>query len=230
MIRICSTLLLSFVIFSLFLLGPVAVTPAEARQPSDKGLAFSVDGKAYSVAPPEMFSQIPILVPGDRITEALWIRNERDSKIEVNVEPDIQTEQSEVYFRTDGASTFVLYPGQSTKVVLQLGLPFASTNRSEGLVENSARVIIRAAETLNAENPDQNPSVPPVESGNPPKKYPEVHYPDSNVPEDQKNLSDTGFGGWIFPMALGTLAAGIAILYSSGRRENTETLTDGDNR
>lgn len=206
MIRVRATLLLSSVIFALFLVGTLAVDPADAQQPPTKGLRFSVDGKEFSEAPPKMFSHIPILVPGDKITEALWIRNVRDRNIEVNVEPDIQTEQSEVHFRTEGASTFVLHPGQSAKVSLQLELPFASTNRSERLVENSARVIISAAETLDATHPDQN------------------------VPEDQESLGDTGFGVRIFLLALGTLAAGSAILWSSRRKKNTETMTDGDNR
>lgn len=54
--------------------------PAAAAASSDRGgLVVSVDGSRYDDAPAEpLFAAPPVIVPGDVVTETLWVRNDGD--------------------------------------------------------------------------------------------------------------------------------------------------------
>lgn len=191
--------------------------PATASLDSEGELSYSVDGKTYSTNPPPIFADGIQLVPGDEIVESLWLRNDRDRGIEVNVQPLQPAESMQIYFETAKASKFTLGPSETTKVELKLGMRWSAANDSADQEEPSLEVQIDAVELAETE-----PSKTPDDQSEPPKST----TPDSQGPELEEKIPNTGFNGATLLLA-GALAVlgGIVMAASRGAKQRSMKRT-----
>ncbi|PRA04517.1 hypothetical protein CQ010_06245 [Arthrobacter sp. MYb211] len=209
------------------LIACLSAAPVHARSDQDSagGLSYSSDGRNFSQAPPPLFGGEPVLVPGDEVIGALWIRNDRGLEIEVSVQPKDPAAHTQIYFETIGLSRFRLEPEESVKVGLRMGMPGSATNGSQDQEERSLQVQINAVEIGIGKTPEPEPSQPPRETDAPPEAPPE-----KNTPDQRDQLSDTGFSGGVIALGIGALAAGCAAVILSWRQKRTEAIRDDGKR
>ncbi|MGO2052183.1 MAG: hypothetical protein ACTH2H_05275 [Glutamicibacter sp.] len=209
------------------LIACLSAAPVHARGDQDiaAGLSYSSDGRNFSQAPPPLFSGEPVLVPGDEITGALWIRNDRGQEVEVSVRPKASAAHTQIYFETIGLSRFRLEPEETVKVGLRMGLPGSATNGSQDQEKRSLQVQINAVETGIGKTPEPEPSQPPRETHAPPEDSPE-----NETPDQRDQLSDTGFSGGVIVLGIGALVVGCAAVMLSWRQNRTEATKAGGKR
>jgi len=172
--------------------------PRAEASSSDEKLGYSVDGHNYSPEPPPVFDGQESLVPGDEVTGSLWIRNDRQSEIEVSVRPVAPDLSSRMYFETVSTSVVRLHPTQAKRFDLKIGLPWTADELSENRQEPSLQVLVEAKEAFDEVKP---PAEPPLEDS-----------PESPNSERDDELADTGFSALGLLIAVGLTALGTLVL------------------
>ncbi|PRB70469.1 hypothetical protein [Arthrobacter sp. MYb213] len=190
---------------------------AQAVEPSNgsDSLSYSTDGSNYSLKPPVLFADTAVLVPGDKLKQSFWVKNDRLQPISIRVEPRGSVTDSAVKIIPVNTKETKLNAGEATEVVVQLWLPREAPNQSQDLVEQKLGVVVNAKELFGSgeDEPPRSPESPPVEP-------PEGHKPDG--------LGDTGFNSNIVPLGIGIALAGCLLYLSSKRRAQRTNNTEGE--
>jgi len=203
--------------------------PASGAE-TEQGLSYSLDGQAYSDVPPPVFDGIPALVPGDESTRYLWIRNDRESEIEVRIRPFEPEASTRIYFETAGASVVRLEPDQAAEIGLQVGLPWSSGNGSQGQQVPSLQVRIDAVEVAGTDGPAPDPSQPPRDEEHPNGDEPREESTQPDPRERRDDLADTGSNGASLLAAAGIAGLAGLVLLAVRRRKQNELEADGVER
>jgi hypothetical protein len=186
------------------------------------GLSYSVNGGDFRASPGELFAGEFQLVPGDRLTEKITIRNERPHPIAVTLRPTVAEPANGLQFVVAGDSMARLDPKQNADFELEARLPASAGNSSEDLVR-SLSLEINAVEVTggNLQEPESPESPPYQERPDPPEA-------DGKHPPDE--LKSTGFSGWAVPLALGMAGAGVALYLRSKRISVHAQTYQGDSQ
>lgn len=203
--------------------------PASAAE-TDQGLSYSLDGRVYSDAPPQVFGGAPVLAPGVESTGSLWIRNDRESDIEVRIRTIEPAASTRIYFETAGATVVRLEPDKAAEFGLRVGLPWSAKNESEDQQVPSLQVRIDAVELAGGVGQAPDSSRPPDEGDSPDSDAPREELPQSDPPERHDGLGDTGFRGAALLAAAGIAGIGGLSLLAAQRRKQKELETDGVER
>ena len=201
------------IIIGVFAVAPccafATVVPAIAGETADHGLSYSVDGQSYSQNPPPIFKDVHALVPGDDVEGSLWIRNDRQSAIELGVQAVPPPESTEIYFKAAGASKFHLEPADATEVELRLGLPLSAGNDSEDQIVPGLEVRVHAMEPVASSEPTQRPG------------------PSDDSNDHEGDLLDTGVNLETLWASLALAMLGSVALIASRRRNRRHHEKDG---
>lgn len=180
------------------------------------GLSYSVNGGDFRASPGELFGGEFQLVPGDRLTEKITIRNERPHPIAVTLRPTVAEPANGLQFVVAGDSMARLDPKQNADFELEARLPASAGTSSEDLVRSLSLEISAVEVTGGNPQEPESPEVPQYPDRPDPPEADGEHAPDE--------LKSTGFSGGAVPLALGMTAAGIA-LYLRSKRSSVNTRT-----
>lgn len=175
-----------------------------------QGLSYSVNGGEFRTSPDKLFGGELRLVPGERVTEKIAIRNDRQHPISVTVKPMVAEPSAGLQFVVAGDSMMRLDPKQKADFALEARLPASAGNFSQDRVRPLSLEI--SAIEISGGIP-QEPETP--EAPQPPE-LPEP--PDAEGESPREELGSTGFSGWAVPLALGMAGAGVALYLRAKRR------------
>lgn len=99
---------------------------------NEAALAYSADGVDYSTSVPDLFARSPKLVPGESLTEKLWVRNDNAMAVDVSVAALTPGAPSWQDFGQAPQSEVTLNPGAAGSLLVWLSLPASSGNNSQG--------------------------------------------------------------------------------------------------
>ncbi|MHA6968911.1 hypothetical protein ACX5K5_14590 [Glutamicibacter bergerei] len=194
--------------------------PAQATTASPVGnqLSYSTDGENYSHTPLPVFANVEKIIPGESTSRSLWVRNDLSKSIEITVHTNTLEGANDLRAEASPKGIISLSAGETTTVVIRAWLPEAAGNATQNISSENISIRVRASEKDPlGEKPDEE-SAPPVEN------------PDSQPPQDQDQLGDTGFFPRFLPLAIGALITG-GILFALSRRNRLTILnTEGDSR
>ena len=181
-----------------------------------RGLSYSVDGGEFRATPEALFGGEIQLVPGDRLSGDLAIRNDRPHPIEVTVKPVVSAPAAGLKFGVAGNPTVRLEPREHANFALEARLPASAGNSSQ----DRARALSLAISAIEVTSGiSQEPELPDS-----PQSPDRPEPPDANGEHPPDELGSTGFSGWAAPLALGMAASGAA-LYLRSKRHVAQTST-----
>ncbi|WP_461635197.1 hypothetical protein [Glutamicibacter soli] len=186
------------------------------------GLSYSVDGGEFRATPEELFGGEIQLVPGDRLSADLAIRNDRPHPIDVTVKPVVPAPADVLKFGVAGNPTVRLEPREHANFALEARLPTSAGNSSQ----DRARALSLAISAIEVTSGiSQEPEFPDS-----PQSPDRPEPPDANGEHPPDELGSTGFSGWAVPLALGMAAAGAALYLRSKRHLAQASTPQGESQ